>query len=125
MIKIDDVKIAFTTDSYVVKPLFFPGGNIGKLAASGTINDLAVMGAKPVFISCALIIEEGLSISDLKKIIFSIQNEAKKAGVNVVTGDTKVVEKGSADGIFINTTGIGIISPQVNLGIERIYQTGG
>ena len=120
VIKIDDVKIAFTTDSYVVKPLFFPGGDIGKLAASGTINDLAVMGAKPVFISCALIIEEGLSISDLKKIIFSIQNEAEKVGVNVVAGDTKVVEKDSADGIFINTSGIGIISPQVNLGIERI-----
>ena len=120
VIEINGVKIAFTTDSYVVKPLFFPGGNIGKLAVSGTINDLAVMGAKPIFISCGLIIEEGLSISDLKKIISSIKDEVKKIGVDVVTGDTKVVEKGSADGIFINTSGIGIISPQVNLGIERI-----
>ena len=90
------------------------------MAVSGTINDLAVMGAKPVFISCGLIIEEGLSISDLKKIISSIQDEAKKAEVDVVTGDTKVVEKGSADGIFINTSGIGIIPPEMNLGIKRI-----
>jgi len=120
VIKVNDTKIAFTTDSYVVKPIFFPGGNIGKLAVSGTINDLAVMGAKPLFISCGLIIEEGLSISNLKKIISSIQDEAKKIGIDVVTGDTKVVEKGGADGIFINTSGIGIIPSQVNLGIKRV-----
>lgn len=120
VIEINDVKIAFTTDSYVVKPLFFPGGDIGKLAVSGTINDLAVMGAKPVFISCSLIIEEGLPVSDLKKIVSSIQHTAEKVGIDVVTGDTKVVEKGSADGIFINTSGVGIIPSEVDLGIERI-----
>jgi len=120
VVEIEGIKLAFTTDSYVIKPIFFPGGDIGKLAISGTVNDLAVMGARPIFISCGLIIEEGFPISTLKKVIFSLQETAKEAGVSVVTGDTKVVEKGSADEIFINTSGIGIIPPEVNLGPERI-----
>lgn len=118
--EIENKKFAFTTDSYVVKPPFFPGGDIGKLCVSGTVNDLAVVGAKPVFISCGLIIEEGFSLEDLKKIVFSIQNTAKQVGASVVTGDTKVVEKGSADGIFINTTGIGVIFPEFDLAPRRI-----
>lgn len=101
---------AFTTDSYVIRPLFFPGGDIGKLAVSGTINDLAVMGAKPIFLSCSLIIEEGLSLSTLKRVISSMRQTADDAGVEIITGDTKVVEHGSADGLFINTSGIGFFS---------------
>lgn len=113
-------KIAFTTDSYVVKPIFFPGGNIGKLAICGTINDLAVMGAKPLFLSCSLIIEEGLDKTILRKIILSMKETARQAKVKIITGDTKVVEKGSADKLFINTSGIGIISKGINLGREGI-----
>jgi hydrogenase expression/formation protein HypE len=100
--------LAFTTDSFVVKPIFFPGGDIGKLAVTGTVNDLSVMGAKPLYISCGLIIEEGLDYEILEKIIESMATTAKHAGVEVVTGDTKVVEKGKCDGIFINTAGIGL-----------------
>ncbi len=113
-------KVAFTTDSYVIQPIFFPGGDIGKLAVCGTINDLAVMGAKPQALSCAMIIEEGLDKSILKKIVLSMKRTAQDAGVQIVTGDTKVVEKGSADKIFINTSGIGLIPPGMNLGKERI-----
>jgi hydrogenase expression/formation protein HypE len=102
-------RIAFTTDSFVVRPLFFPGGNIGKLSVCGTVNDLAVMGAKPEYMSCALIIEEGLEIDVFRRIIDSMAETAKQAGVSIVTGDTKVVERGKADGIFINTSGIGIV----------------
>ena len=96
-------KFAFTTDSYVVQPIFFPGGNIGDLAVNGTINDLTVSGAKPLYISAAFIIEEGLPIEDLWKIVLSMKEAAKKAGVLIVTGDTKVVERGKGDKIFINT----------------------
>lgn len=103
-------KIAFTTDSFVVHPLFFSGGDIGKLSVCGTINDLSVMGAKPLFLSCALIIEEGFEEEKLQSIIDSMAKTAKEAGVKVVTGDTKVVEKGKADGIFINTSGIGSLT---------------
>jgi len=99
----------FTTDSYVVRPLFFPGGDIGKLAVCGTVNDLAVMGAKPLAVSVAMIIEEGLDVEVLEKIAGSISEAAREAGVSVVTGDTKVVEKGKADKIFINTSGVGIM----------------
>ena len=102
-------KIAFTTDSYVVKPIFFPGGDIGRLAVSGTVNDLAVCGAKPLYLSCGIIIEEGLEIAVLKKVLHSVKDTARFAGVKVVTGDIKVVEKGSCDGLYINTSGIGII----------------
>jgi len=108
-IKIKDKLIAFTTDSYVVDPVFFPGGDIGKLAISGTINDLAVSGAEPMFISAAFIIEEGFSTDDLEKITKSMRDEADKAGVKIVTGDTKVVNKGQCDKIFINTAGIGYL----------------
>ena len=99
--------IAFTTDSYVVKPLFFPGGNIGSLAISGTVNDLSVMGATPIALSCALILSDGFPLEDLDKILHTMREVATKAKVSVVTGDTKVVEKSALEGIFINTSGIG------------------
>ncbi len=101
--------ISFTTDSYVVDPIFFPGGNIGKLAVCGTVNDLAVSGAKPLYLSSAFIIEEGFPIEDLEKIVITMAAEAKKAGVKIVTGDTKVVDRGNCDKVFINTAGIGTI----------------
>jgi len=107
LLKVGNKKIAFTTDSYVVKPIFFPGGDIGSLAVYGTVNDLAVCGAKPLYISLGLIIEEGLDVKVLEKISKSIAAAAKKSGVLVVTGDTKVVEKGACDKIFINTSGVG------------------
>lgn len=102
-------KIAFTTDSYVVHPVFFPGGDIGKLSVCGTVNDLAVAGAIPKYLSCSFIIEEGFALDDLEKIVASMANEANDAGVQIVTGDTKVVEKGKCDKIFINTTGLGVV----------------
>jgi hydrogenase expression/formation protein HypE len=102
-------EIAFTTDSFVIDPIFFPGGNIGKLAVCGTVNDLAVSGALPLYISVSFIIEEGLPLKDLETIVISLAAEAKKAGVLIVTGDTKVVNKGKCDKIFINTAGIGTI----------------
>lgn len=108
-------RIAFTTDSFVVNPIFFNGGNIGKLAVCGTVNDIAVSGAKPLFLTSAFIIEEGFEISKLEEIVRSMAEEAEIAGVKIVAGDTKVVEKGSADGVFINTTGIGIIRDDVNI----------
>lgn len=101
-------RIAFTTDSFVVTPLFFPGGDIGTLAVNGTVNDLAVMGAKPMYLSCSLIIEEGFELTDLERILESMKKEADGAGVKIVTGDTKVVSGGKADGVFINTSGIGV-----------------
>jgi hydrogenase expression/formation protein HypE len=101
--------IAFTTDSYVINPVFFPGGNIGKLAICGTVNDLAVSGADPAYIAASFILEEGFEISDLEKIAASMAGEAETAGVKIVTGDTKVVEKGHCDRIFITTTGVGIL----------------
>ncbi len=104
-------RIAFTTDSYVVKPLFFPGGDIGKLAVCGTLNDLAMAGARPLWLSAALIIEEGLPVGDLEQILRSMAATARAAGVAIVTGDTKVVERGRGDGLFINTAGIGLIEP--------------
>ncbi|MDD4780872.1 MAG: hydrogenase expression/formation protein HypE [Tissierellia bacterium] len=102
-------KLAFTTDSFVVKPLFFSGGDIGKLAVCGTINDLVVSGAMPLYISCGFIIEEGFSIDLLENIVASMGEMCKETGVKIITGDTKVVEKGSVDGLFINTSGIGLI----------------
>lgn len=120
VLELNKQKLAFTTDSYVIQPIFFPGGDIGKLAVCGTINDLAVMGAKPLYLSCSLIIEEGLDKSILKKIILSMKKTAQKARVKIVTGDTKVVGKGSADKIFINTSGIGTIGDGIDLGREKI-----
>jgi len=108
-------KIAFTTDSFVVKPLFFPGGDIGSLAVNGTVNDLAMSGAKPLYLSLGFIIEEGLSMESLWNIVRSIKNAADEAGVTIVTGDTKVVDRGKGDGIFINTSGIGIIEHSLNI----------
>ncbi|MGB4499257.1 MAG: hydrogenase expression/formation protein HypE [Methylococcaceae bacterium] len=113
-------KLAFTTDSYVINPVFFAGGDIGKLAVCGTLNDLAMSGAKPLYLSCGLILEEGFAISDLKRILQSMQETAKAAGVSIVTGDTKVVDKGKGDGIYINTSGIGLISANVEISPQRI-----
>ncbi len=110
--------LAFTTDSYVVNPIFFPGGDIGKLAICGTVNDLAMKGAEPKYISFSLILEEGFSIHDLEKILKSAALTAKQTRVNVVCGDTKVVEKGKADKIFITTSGIGLV--KLNMGKEKI-----
>jgi len=108
-------RLAFTTDSYVVKPIFFPGGDIGKLAVCGTINDLAMSGAMPLYLSLSLIIEEGLTLSELTKIVKSIKAAAEEAGAKIVTGDTKVVNRGSADKLFINTSGIGIVPPGIDI----------
>jgi len=105
---LESASICFTTDSYVVKPLFFNGGDIGKLAVCGTVNDLAVAGSRPVALTLALIVEEGLELRVLERILHSIGRTAQQNGVSIVTGDTKTVERGSADGIFINTAGIGI-----------------
>ncbi len=115
--------IAFTTDSYTVKPLFFPGGDIGVLSVAGTVNDISVMGAKPIALSCAMIIEEGFSEEDLQRIVRSISLTAKSAGVRIVTGDTKVVEKGAADGLFINTSGIGRRSDHLDHNIQKVRQS--
>ena len=111
----DGDRLAFTTDSYVVDPLFFPGGDIGSLAVAGTVNDLAVSGARPLFLSCGVILEEGLEVETLRRIVASMKRVADIAGVSIVTGDTKVVERGSADRIFINTTGIGVIPRGVSI----------
>lgn len=121
-INISGGKIAVTTDSFVIKPIFFPGGSIGKLAVAGTVNDLAVSGARPLYLTCGFVIEEGFAISDLKRIVTDMAKEAKKTGVSIVAGDTKVVERGSADGVYINTTGIGIYEP--NLGCSLEFEEG-
>ena len=113
VISVAGARWAFTTDSYVVTPIFFPGGDIGKLAVCGTVNDLSMSGARPLFLSSGFIIEEGFSVSDLKKIVGSMQKTASEAGVQIATGDTKVVNRGGADGIFINTAGIGLIPPGI------------
>ena len=102
-------RLAFTTDSYVVQPLFFPGGDIGSLAVNGTVNDLAMCGARPVYLSCGLILEEGLPMETLWAVVQSLSKSAEAAGVQLVTGDTKVVDRGKGDGVFINTAGVGII----------------
>lgn len=107
--------LAFTTDSYVVSPLFFPGGDIGRLAVCGTVNDLSMVGATPLYLSVAFIIEEGLLLEDLERLARSAQEAAREAGVEVVTGDTKVVNRGSADKLFINTAGVGVIPPGINI----------
>jgi hydrogenase expression/formation protein HypE len=104
-----NAKLAFSTDSYVIKPIFFPGGDIGELAVNGTVNDIAMCGAKPLYLSSAFIIEEGFPMDDLWKIVLSMKGAAERAGVRLVTGDTKVVDRGKGDGIFINTSGIGAV----------------
>ncbi len=112
-------KLAFSTDSFTVDPLFFPGGNIGDLAVCGTVNDLAMCGATPLYLSMAMIIEEGFLVEDLKKILSSMRDALDKARVKLVTGDTKVVPKGSADGIFINTSGIGTVGEGITIGADQ------
>jgi hydrogenase expression/formation protein HypE len=115
LLHMQDARIAFTTDSFVVSPLFFPGGNIGDLAVNGTVNDLAVGGARPLYLSAGFILEEGFSIVDLSRIVASMRSAAEAAGVQIVTGDTKVVQKGKGDGCYINTSGVGVISRSVSL----------
>ncbi|MGB3652407.1 MAG: hydrogenase expression/formation protein HypE [Rivularia sp. (in: cyanobacteria)] len=113
-------RLAFTTDSYVVDPLFFPGSNIGELAVNGTVNDLAVSGAKPLYLTCSVILEEGLSVETLRQVAQSMQAAAQKANVQIVTGDTKVVQRGAVDKLFINTTGIGVIRPNICISASNI-----
>jgi hydrogenase expression/formation protein HypE len=109
VMQINGARLAFTTDSYVVRPLFFPGGDIGTLAVNGTVNDLAMCGARPLYLSAALILEEGLPMETLQRVVESMSNAARAASVQFVTGDTKVVDKGKGDGIFVNTAGIGVV----------------
>ncbi len=116
-LQVNGTGIALTTDSYVVSPLFFPGGDIGDLAVNGTVNDLAVSGATPLALSAAFILEEGFPVADLTRIVASMQAAAQRAGVSIVTGDTKVVERGKADGCYINTAGVGAVQPDVTLGV--------
>ena len=118
-LQVDRSRVALTTDSYVVSPLFFPGGDIGDLAINGTVNDLAVAGARPLYLSAGFILEEGFPVADLSRIARSMRAAADAAGVQVVTGDTKVVERGKADGCYVNTAGVGIIERDVNLGVAN------
>jgi hydrogenase expression/formation protein HypE len=115
-------KVAFTTDTYVVSPLFFPGGDIGKLAVYGTVNDLAMSGAAPVALSLALLLEEGFPLADLARVTASIQAACDEAGVRVVTGDTKVVDRGKGDGLYITTSGVGVVRPGVHVAPDRISE---
>jgi hydrogenase expression/formation protein HypE len=115
LLNFQDVRLAMSTDSYVVDPIFFPGGDIGSLAVHGTVNDLAMRGAQPCYLSVGFILEEGLEITDLEKLLTSMAEAAREAGVQVVAADTKVVERGKADRIFINTAGVGIIAPGVDI----------
>jgi len=110
-----NLRLAFTTDSYVVSPLFFPGGDIGKLAVCGTVNDLSMSGARPLWLSAGFIVEEGLPLADLERIVASMATTARQAGVQIVAGDTKVVDRGSADKLFINTAGVGLVPPGVSI----------
>jgi hydrogenase expression/formation protein HypE len=112
-------RLAFTTDSYVVSPIFFPGGDIGRLAVCGTVNDLAMSGARPLYLSLAFIIEEGLSLAELEQVVNSVRVAAGEAGVEIVTGDTKVVPRGSADRLFINTAGVGLIPDGVDISGDK------
>jgi len=108
-------RLAFTTDSYVVNPIFFPGGDIGRLAVCGTVNDLSMVGATPLYLSLAFIIEEGLSLGELERVLVSVQAAAREAQVQIVTGDTKVVNKGSADKLFVNTAGVGVVPEGIDI----------
>ncbi len=119
IVNVNGQRLAVTTDSFVVKPLFFPGGDIGSLAVHGTVNDLAMGGAIPLFLSTAFIIEEGFPMEQLRRIVNSLRQAASDAGVQVITGDTKVVEKGKGDGLFINTTGIGLVPEGIDLSASR------
>jgi hydrogenase expression/formation protein HypE len=122
VVEVRSMKLAYTTDSYVVSPLFFPGGNIGDLAVCGTVNDLSVAGAEPLYLTAGFIIEEGFPMADLKRIIASMAAAAKRAGVTIVAGDTKVVNKGKADGVFINTSGIGVLGDGIDISPKNIRE---
>src|ERR1019366_8920416 len=113
-------RLAMTTDSYVVRPIFFPGGDIGSMAVHGTVNDLAMSGARPLYLTSAFIIEEGLPMETLWRVVCSMSDAAKKCGVQIVTGDTKVVDKGKSDGLFINTTGIGVIEHEQKIAPQNV-----
>ena len=119
VLDVGGARVAFTTDSYVVSPLFFPGGDIGDLAVNGTVNDLAMSGARPLYLSCGFILEEGFPVADLQRIAASMAAAAQAAGVSIVTGDTKVVQKGKADGCYINTAGVGVLERPIELGAHR------
>jgi len=119
VVQLNGSRVAFTTDTFVVKPLFFRGGDIGSLSVHGTVNDLAMGGAQPLFLSVAFIIEEGLPMSTLSRVTASLGKAAEYAGVRVVTGDTKVVEKGSGDGLFINTTGLGLVPEGISISADQ------
>ncbi len=116
----EGTRTALTTDSYVVSPIFFPGGDIGELAVCGTVNDLAMVGARPLYLTAGFVLEEGLPLADLKRIVDSMAATAEKAGVRIVAGDTKVVEKGRCDGLYINTAGVGAVGSGVSLSAESI-----
>ncbi|MDD5586978.1 MAG: hydrogenase expression/formation protein HypE [Alphaproteobacteria bacterium] len=116
-------RIAFSTDSYVISPLFFPGGDIGSLAVHGTVNDVAMSGARPLWLSAGFILEEGFPLADLARIIASMAGAARRCGVDIVTGDTKVVEKGKADGLYINTAGIGIVPETADLSASNVRES--
>ena len=115
LLELERTRLAFSTDSFVVRPLFFPGGDIGSLSVHGTVNDLAMCGARPIALSVGLILEEGLPMEDLWRVVQSMQRAAREVGVPIVTGDTKVVDRGKGDGVFINTSGIGLIEPGVDI----------
>ena len=116
---VDKRRLAITTDSFVVDPIFFPGGNIGDLAINGTVNDLACCGAKPLYLTVGFILEEGLAVADLKAIVESMKKAAEKAGISIVTGDTKVVERGKCDKLFINTSGVGVVEDGIDISPKR------
>jgi hydrogenase expression/formation protein HypE len=119
-VELEGVRLALTTDSYVVKPLFFPGGSIGDLAVNGTVNDLAVSGAVPLWLSAGFVIEEGFPVADLRRVAADIARAAQAAEVAIATGDTKVVERGNADGLYVSTAGVGFVAPAVDLGAGRV-----
>ena len=119
VLEINGVRLAFTTDSFVVTPLFFPGGDIGKLAINGTVNDIAMSGARPLFVAAAFILEEGVEMQELSRVVASMRDAAQAAGIQVVTGDTKVVNRGKGDKIFITTTGIGVLDTALNISANR------
>jgi hydrogenase expression/formation protein HypE len=119
VVQVNGTRLAFTTDSFVVTPIFFPGGDIGRLAINGTVNDLAMSGARPLYLAAAFILEEGLSADDLRRVVESMRDAANEAGVLLVTGDTKVVNRGKGDQVFITTTGLGVIDRPVEISADR------
>ena len=120
LVELEGTRLAFTTDSYVVKPIFFPGGSIGDLAVNGTVNDLAVAGAVPLWLSAGFVIEEGFPVADLRRVARDMAGAAEAAGVAIATGDTKVVERGNADGVYVNTAGVGALAPGVDVRPDRV-----